>query len=930
MTEYKQPICNRIRDAIAKYIKSNTGNEIEIRLGSFSGAEHRFTSGIDIDTFSLIHNNIKKIADEYEDKNDMINVSTSLDISVNGENASKMRLTINDKNKIIKYCQNGKIDITDPNIVLMTKTNVYKTDLLESNLRIGYAKEIKLSASDSEGIINQIHDSPEKFYRYKYRYSFTYFNFRYDLTIAKSGSGSSLTESKTLAAKEQYEIEIEHIDSGSDSDDKIVDEDLDLIYDIIRWRDQTFVVLDSSASDTVMKSYNELLDYKGFVSPKVAPLTRNLLAGNNTSDINKNFAVTHKIDGVHHLMFINDKGLVYLIDDTPKPKYTGYICASFANSIFECEYVDSLKRIYTYDCLFFKGVSCKDLPMINITNAAEHNLPDLMIIGREKHMEHINAGMPADAAKLSRMSCVLALNGITLTGNWDGLESPDLKFWIKTHLYSKSDIFARNAIILDNQKAENFGIPVDGLILTKADQVYPLPKKNQKLEMTFKNVYKYKPIEHQTIDLLVEISASKVTLSTGVGLNVNLYARDRGNLVVFQKAILMFRPDENVLKTIDGGTITNNSVVEFQYNLNTGMWIAVRLRPDKTIKRAPNALLTAQSTFDLIKNPITDKNIRGEEFVDATEKKYKTVTDEAEKAKVKRLRKYHNSIKQELISGCASVIRRDFMKSLRGKSKSISLADFACGQANDISRWNLARINFVLGIDYDVNQIVNGNGFIRTLKEEKKLSPSLNINLFAGDLSKSIDLCAQEPSGQKIFVKYSSKIGTYDIVSCQFAIHYFFKNETTLAYFLTNVTRMLRIGGYFIGTTLNGKAVNELFVRNSNEKDPDTVNIGNGLYIMTKKYSDEDLKRGTGATVDFAHIAGLTENQTEWLVDFDYLTKRAADFGLQPATIGNFNGIELFKDLSLNPLLASFATEMTADEKQYSYLNALFIFKKVA
>jgi hypothetical protein len=141
---------------------------------------------------------------------------------------------------------------------------------------------------------------------------------------------------------------------------------------------------------------------------------------------------------------------------------------------------------------------------------------------------------------------------------------------------------------------------------------------------------------------------------------------------------------------------------------------------------------------------------------------------------------------------------------------------------------------------------------------------------------------------------------------------------------------MLRIGGYFIGTTLNGKAVNELFVRNSNEKDPDTVNIGNGLYIMTKKYSDEDLKRGTGATVDFAHIAGLTENQTEWLVDFDYLTKRAADFGLQPATIGNFNGIELFKDLSLNPLLASFATEMTADEKQYSYLNALFIFKKVA
>jgi mRNA (guanine-N7-)-methyltransferase len=51
--------------------------------------------------------------------------------------------------------------------------------------------------------------------------------------------------------------------------------------------------------------------------------------------------------------------------------------------------------------------------------------------------------------------------------------------------------------------------------------------------------------------------------------------------------------------------------------------------------------------------------------------------------------------------------------------------------------------------------------------------------------------------------------GKYDVVTCMFAIHYFFVTEAALQQFFRNVAANLQDGGYFIGTVPDGRRVNE-------------------------------------------------------------------------------------------------------------------------
>ena len=49
----------------------------------------------------------------------------------------------------------------------------------------------------------------------------------------------------------------------------------------------------------------------------------------------------------------------------------------------------------------------------------------------------------------------------------------------------------------------------------------------------------------------------------------------------------------------------------------------------------------------------------------------------------------------------------------------------------------------------------------------------------------------------------------FDVVSTQFAIHFFYENEQTLDNFCANVNDALKTGGYFIATTLDGDKVHD-------------------------------------------------------------------------------------------------------------------------
>ena len=56
----------------------------------------------------------------------------------------------------------------------------------------------------------------------------------------------------------------------------------------------------------------------------------------------------------------------------------------------------------------------------------------------------------------------------------------------------------------------------------------------------------------------------------------------------------------------------------------------------------------------------------------------------------------------------------------------------------------------------------------------------------------------------------------FNLVSCMFAIHYMFENESTLDNFVNNLDLILKPGGFFFGTSLDGSKVNNKFKINEN------------------------------------------------------------------------------------------------------------------
>eukprot|EP01139_Manchomonas_bermudensis_P023447 Amastigsp_a841149_116.p2 type:complete len:405 gc:universal Amastigsp_a841149_116:88-1302(+) len=67
---------------------------------------------------------------------------------------------------------------------------------------------------------------------------------------------------------------------------------------------------------------------------------------------------------------------------------------------------------------------------------------------------------------------------------------------------------------------------------------------------------------------------------------------------------------------------------------------------------------------------------------------------------------------------------------------------------------------------------------------------------------------------------------SFDLVSCQFAMHYFFESETRLRVFFRNVTERLVPGAHFVATTLNaGELLGRL-----NKTPRESLRFGNDIY----------------------------------------------------------------------------------------------------
>lgn len=183
---------------------------------------------------------------------------------------------------------------------------------------------------------------------------------------------------------------------------------------------------------------------------------------------------------------------------------------------------------------------------------------------------------------------------------------------------------------------------------------------------------------------------------------------------------------------------------------------------------------------------------------------------------IDNLRKFHNYIKKQIIITNSREIKAE------------KLLDIASGRGGDIHKWRDSRLKYVFGFDSHKDSV---NISIKRLKELIKNKIKLpfikfyNLNILESNILNTIN---------KI-----DKYTLYDIVSCQFAFHYFTTNDNTLNHVLNVISNKLIPGGRFIGTATDGDKIKNILNKGNVDIPLLTLhNVDNNSYIFNIKTKD--------------------------------------------------------------------------------------------
>jgi len=442
-------------------------------------------------------------------------------------------------------------------------------------------------------------------------------------------------------------------------------------------------------------------------------------------------------------------------------------------------------------------------------------------------------------------------------------------------------------------------------------------------------------------------------VSAGIG-NIMLKKDDTGSAQMY---------------TEENEVFGDNTIVEFRYEIANNKqwrWVPLRVRYDKTaelrqgLKNFGNAYHVANSNWHSIHNPITEEMITtGNNIPDEIADDDVYYNRIVSASKTRALRDFHNLYVKKMLIDCVS-------------KKGDNLIDFACGKGGDFPKWISSQLSFVFGIDVAKDNLENklDGACARFLNYRKKFhsmpyalfvngnsganirSGSAMLNDRAVQITKAVFGSGPKDDdkiGKGVARQYGKGEDGFNISSCQFALHYFFENQVTFQSFIRNVAECTKLGGYFIGTSYDGKLIFNLL---KNKKMGESVDLYEGdtkIWEIQKDYDDntiEDDVTSLGYTINVFQES-INKMFSEYLVNFDYLDRVMENYGFKLITrdeaklLGLPEGSGLFSEL-YNYMLTEVkrnkyksndygtALEMTAYEKKISFLNRYFVYKKIS
>ncbi|QOI90174.1 putative mRNA-capping enzyme [Pyramimonas orientalis virus] len=882
----------------------------------------------------------------------------SLDISLLNTN---YRVSIEKQPLIVDFCKTGYL--SEFSILKKSPiTNNENIKLLEYDI---YFKIKNEQVIDNVENFSDLFANNDKFFRNKKRFSFNHSSgyFRVDLTIVKSSKNvsKSIQYSGVLSAKDKFEIEIEYLnDVGKTKKQGDVVETLFNIIEIIqKVLDDTDFVITNSQKEQVIIEYLNLVNPKVFLNNKTdlkdfihrnvlkkpksfflsyQPVTleqTNLLESDlGKLSIKDGYSVTEKADGERMLLYVDNNNNVFMMDSRLTVRSVG-VKHKYANSLIDGEFVKRskhntvLNHFMAFDIYFMNN---KDVRSTKLIPTRYDTLKDFC-----------------------------------KTANSQFVINP------KTYHYD-DDIFKLSKKVYNKDK---YVYHIDGLIYTPINlNVGAYYKEEESNTDTFggtwMSVMKWKPPDENSVDMLSSYGEELFVPNVGRCVLCNLqvaYRTDSDELIdpfkvltnttiiskttfikkTFVQVYLKIRDGDKKPKTKMNEPIYNNTIVEYVYDETQDellSWVPYRVRYDKTdlyqktnnIMGTANSYVTALNVWRSIQNPVTTNMITGVDTLNAGDVVENDVYYARNVNRMKILSKpilsFHNK-------GVKSRLFALF------KNKNYTLVDLACGKAGDLYKWIENRYSFVVGFDINLDNIMNSNdGAYKRYYQVKQQSTTgkMNAIFIQKDVSKhwadtdQIDnksmkelydiawgnTLRKDVTNIQMLKYYNVMQSKFDVVSCQFAIHYMFADEDTLDRFCANVNKVMKVGSYFMGTCLDGARVNDFLSVSSRKMGKINDNV---VWMLEKKYETYK-KNKTGQTIS-VYLESINRVIDEYLVDFDLLQSKFEQYDIKvltptdlkkldiKASINNFKEWHNDKEYTLPDVL-----------KEYSFLNSWFIFKK--
>jgi hypothetical protein len=431
------------------------------------------------------------------------------------------RFTITGTDSIEQYCRNESLEGLDYDVILKTAIgNPSEDDLLLEDYDMKFKVRREEERDKNEAIVTEIVSTWErqkKAFRLIRRWTFEGDGCVFDLSMVRSNkrntSGAYIFTERfsdgdqtILNEKPSYEIEVElKHKPETDTVDKAMKLLIKAVGEVLRGLQKNSVLIRKSQKEKALNGYFNLVGTKEFrgVKPRTLEM-KNFVAKKipHTPNIREGYNVTDKADGLRVLGYCDERGELFLIDKALNLYRTGLVNEKCRNSLVDGEWITTIKNKDNPDLLrgthqlwlfdIYIGANKKvvdNLPFYTSLKDAPTRFKELTAW----HADWIKDGPTPTVAGVTTANGLLVL--------------------VKKFEFAEMDkkqIFQKAALILKRNTEYN----TDGLIFTANDKPLPAADSN------FKEQFKWKPAEDNTIDFLVRIEKDAQTgedlIRTGV------------------------------------------------------------------------------------------------------------------------------------------------------------------------------------------------------------------------------------------------------------------------------------------------------------------------------------------------------------------------------------------------------------------------------